>query len=144
MALPWGPMINFLLYLGVSLPLLGLGIFIFLRTTPYKEIALLSLGGEDGDRKKADAAMACAYDTGGKILGLSIVLASAIFHSVNITDLILWGIVGIILQVTAFYLFELFTPFKVVDEIPKGNVAVGIFSSRISFATGLLLAALIS
>jgi putative membrane protein len=81
---------------------------------------------------------------GGKIIGLAIVLSSAIFNSVNIVDLIIWGVVGVVFQVVVFYLFELLTPFRVVAEIPKGNVSVGIFASRLSVATGLLMAALIS
>ncbi|WJH35829.1 DUF350 domain-containing protein [Paenibacillus sp. CC-CFT747] len=40
--------------------------------------------------------------------------------------------------------FELVTPFRVIREIPEGNVAVGIFTSRLSLAAGLLMAALIS
>ena len=43
-----------------------------------------------------------------------------------------------------FYLFEWLTSFKVVSEIPAGNVAVAVFASRLSFAAGLLMAALIS
>jgi putative membrane protein len=72
------------------------------------------------------------------------VLASAIFHAVSLWDLVVWGVVGTVFQVLVFYLFELITPFKVVSEIPKGNVSVGIFASRLSIAAGLLMAALIS
>ena len=52
--------------------------------------------------------------------------------------------IGILFQVLVFYLFELLTPFKVVSEIPKGNVSVALFASRLSLASGLLMAALIS
>jgi putative membrane protein len=72
------------------------------------------------------------------------VLASAVFHSLSLGDLILWGVIGILFQVLVFYLFELLTPFKVVSEIPKGNVSVALFASRLSVASGLLVAALIS
>ncbi|MGH1941428.1 DUF350 domain-containing protein, partial [Acinetobacter baumannii] len=69
---------------------------------------------------------------------------SAVYNSVNLLDLVVWGIIGTLFQVLVFYLFELVTPFRVVSEIPKGNVSVGIFASRLSVATGLLMAALIS
>jgi putative membrane protein len=85
-----------------------------------------------------------AHDLGGKVIGLSIVLASAIYHSVSLWDLVIWGLVGSVFQVLVFYLFELVTPFRVVKEIPAGNVSVAIFTSRLSVATGLLMAALIS
>ena len=90
------------------------------------------------------AAEAAAHDLGGKLLGLTLVLASAIFHSVHIWDLLFWGAVGIVSQVVVAKLFERVTPYRVSQEIPKGNVAVGIFSARLSVAAGLLLAALIS
>jgi putative membrane protein len=140
----WMYLLNFLMYLGVTLPLLAFGIFVFAFTTPYKEYALLREGAETGDSQKVAAAKAAAHDLGGKIIGLAIVLASAIYHSVNLWDLVIWGVVGTVFQVLVFYLFELITPFKVVSEIPKGNVSVGIFASRLSIAAGLLMAALIS
>lgn len=140
----WSNILNFLMYLGVTLPLLGVGIAVFLFTTPYKEFQLIRDGADTTDPQKAAAAKAAAHDLGGKILGLSIVLASAVFHSLSLGDLILWGLIGILFQVLVFYLFELLTPFKIVSEIPKGNVSVALFASRLSLASGLLMAALIS
>lgn len=139
----WANIGNFLLYLGISLPLLALGMRVFMLVTPYPESRLISAGAEE-DRQKAAAAQAAAYDLGGKAIGLAIVLASAIFHAVNVIDLIIWGLIGTAFQVVIYYLYELFTPFKVTAEIPQGNIAVGILSAFLSIATGLLLAALIS
>lgn len=144
MASQWASIMNFLLYLGISLPILALGTYLFMLTTPYKENELITAGADLADRQKVLAAQATAWDIGGKILGQSLVLASAIFHSVSPVDLIIWGLIGAIFQVVVFYLFELITPFTVIREIPKGNVAVGIFSAFVSVATGLILAALIS
>ncbi|MBP2652536.1 MAG: hypothetical protein H6Q73_105 [Firmicutes bacterium] len=135
---------NFLIYLGISFPLLGLGLYVFMRTTPYKEFDLIAKGTDLSDMHKSLAAQAAALDLGGKLLGLALVMASAIYHSVNLVDLAIWGVIGMVFQVIVFYIFEWITPFKVIDEIPKGNVGVGIFSAFISLATGLLLAALIS
>lgn len=137
-------LLSFLSYLGVTLPILAFGIAAFMITTPYNEYKLIREGTATDDPRKMNAAKAAAHDLGGKIIGLALVLASAIFHSVSLLDLAMWGIVGIIFQVAVFYLFELVTPFRVVREIPNGNVSVGIFSSRLSMATGLLMAALIS
>ncbi|WP_282941739.1 DUF350 domain-containing protein [Paenibacillus sp. RC67] len=140
----WDSILNFLIYLGVTVPLLGLGIFLFTITTPYSEFKLIREGGDLSDPSKAAAARASAYDLGGKIIGQTLVLASAVYHSLGLVDLIVWGLIGIAFQVIVFYLFELLTPFKVVVEIPKGNISVGLFSFCLSLATGLLLASLIS
>ncbi|PTM56675.1 DUF350 domain-containing protein [Desmospora activa] len=140
----WPYLLTFLIYLGVSIPILLLGIFIFQLVTPYKEHLLIKEGAETDDPQKMAAAKAAAYDLGGKLLGLTLVLSSAVYHSIDVVDLLIWGVIGIIFQVLVFYLFELITPFKVVAEIPKGNIAVGTFAAFLSIATGLLLASLIS
>lgn len=137
-------LINLLIYLAISLPILGIGIFLFIRLTPFKEAQLIGEGDEIDSPRKVAAAQAAAYTLGGKILGLSLVLASAIFHSVNWLDLALWGCIGIGLQIMLFYIYELITPFKIGQEIPNGNISVGILSAFLSTSIGLLLASLIS
>ncbi|WP_181956640.1 DUF350 domain-containing protein [Paenibacillus piri] len=136
--------VNFLIYLVVTVPLLGVGIVFFIFTTPYSEFQLIREGGQVDDPVKTGAARAAAFDLGGKMLGQTLVLASAVYHSVGLLDLIVWGLVGIAFQIIVFYLFELLTPFKVVKEIPNGNVAVGQFSFILSLVTGILMASLIS
>lgn len=140
----WVNLINFVIYLVISLPLLGIGIFLFICLTPFKEFELIAEGDEVNAPRKVAAAQAAGYTLGGKILGLSLVLASAIFHSVNWLDLILWGCIGIGFQILLFYIYELITPFKVVQEIPNGNISVGILSAFLSTSIGLILASLIS
>jgi putative membrane protein len=140
----WSSILNFLIYVGVTVPMLGVGILFFVFTTPYSEFKLIREGSDITDPAKVGAAKAAAYDLGGKLVGQSLVLASAVYHSVGIVDLIVWGFVGIAFQIIVFYLFELFTPFKVLAEIPKGNVSVGLFSFFLSLTTGLLMASLIS
>ncbi|MCZ8520176.1 DUF350 domain-containing protein [Paenibacillus mucilaginosus] len=135
---------NFLIYLAVTVPLVGVGILFFNLTTPYSEFGLIRDGGELSDPAKVAAGKAAAYDLGGKIIGQVLVLASAVYHSVGVLDLVIWGLLGIAFQIIIFYLFELLTPFKVLAEIPKGNVSVGIFSFCLSVASGLLMASLIS
>ncbi|SMO65597.1 DUF350 domain-containing protein [Melghirimyces algeriensis] len=140
----WSYILNFLSYLGVTIPLVVLGALLFLLTTPYREIQLIKEGADASDSQAFHAAKAAAYDLGGKLLGLCLVLASAIYHSLGLVDLVIWGVIGAVFQVIIFYLFELITPFRIVSEIPNGNVSVGIFTSLLSISTGLLMAALIS
>lgn len=143
MEVQYANLINFLVYLVISLPLLGLGLWLFMVITPYNEYQMISKGGSV-DPIQAASSIAAAYVLGGNVLAVAIVLASAIFHSVNRLDLIIWGIVGIGSQVIFYYLYGLITPFKISLEIPKGNVGAGILSAFFSVALGLLLAALIS
>lgn len=140
----WSSFVNFLTYLVVAIPLLLIGIKIFMLQTPYDEMKMIQEAACCDHSAKDEAGIAIAHDLGGKIVGQALVMASAVFHAVSIGDLVIWGIVGIIFQVLVYYVFEKLTPFKVSEELTKGNIAVGIFSSRLSFATGLILAALIS
>jgi putative membrane protein len=137
--------INFLEYLGVTIPLMVIAVFLFTRTTPYNEFKIMFDGDILDDVRKVSSAKAVAFDLGGKIVGLSLLLASAVFHSVSLWDLIAWGLVGTIFLIVIYWLFEFLTPgIKIRKEIPNGNVAVGIFSFCLSIASGLLLGALIS
>jgi putative membrane protein len=140
----WQSIIDFLIYLGITVPLLGIGILFFVFTTPYSEFKLIREGSNVTDPVKVGAARAAAYDLGGKIVGQALVLASAVYHSIGLLDLVIWGILGIAFQIIVFYLFGLLAPFKVLVEIPKGNVSVGLFSFFLSLASGLLMASLIS
>ncbi|WP_371362165.1 hypothetical protein SRRS_33890 [Sporomusa rhizae] len=136
--------INFLMYLSTAIPLMILGIYVFTHTTPYDDFALIRSGGEVESVGRVDAAIAAALDICGKVLGLTMVIASAIWHAVNISDLFLWGVIGIVVEVLVFCLLRCIVPLKVIEEIPKGNISVGLFSATISVASGLLLAALLS
>ncbi|SDZ20566.1 DUF350 domain-containing protein [Thermoactinomyces sp. DSM 45892] len=137
----WDAFINFFTYLGISIPILVLGVVVFAVTTPYPEFQMLKEASQMDDASKVAAGKAAAYDLSGKILGLTIVLASAILSAQNIVDFIIWGVIGVVFQVLVFYLFHLITPFSVIKEIPKGNVSIAIFSSRISLISSLILAA---
>lgn len=107
----WEQVSNFLLYLVTTLGLIGAGLGIFLIITPYKEMKLIK-EGTSTDVTKVNAAQASAHDLGGKMIGLCVVLASAIYHSANLMELILWGLVAIVAQIVTYYLFGWITPLR--------------------------------
>ena len=126
-------LINFLMYLGVTIPLMAFSVVLFSFTTPYKEFEIMFSGDDLENPRKVAAANAVAFDIGGKVLGLAILLASAIYHSVGLWDLTIWTLTGTVALIIVYWLFELLTPkIKIRYEIPNGNVAVGIFSFCLS------------
>ena len=138
-------LINFLKYLGVTIPLMLFAMMLFTYTTPYKEFQIMASGDDLDNPQKVAAAKAVAFDLGGKVLGVAILLASAIYHSVDLLDMTVWTLTGTVSLIIVYWLFELLTPsIKIHREIPNGNVAVGIFSFCLSIATGILMASLIS
>lgn len=45
--------LNFLMYLGITLPILILGLFVFMVTTPYNEYRLIREGAETSEPQKS-------------------------------------------------------------------------------------------
>jgi len=79
------------------------------------------------------------------MIGLALLLSSAVYHSANIFDLTIWALIGIFLLIVVYFIFELLTPKIIIrQEIANGNMGVAIFSFCLSVSAGLLMAALIS
>ena len=56
----WGYFLNFIYYLGVSIPLVLLGYLLFLWSTPYREIELIRAGADTEDDTKVRAQVGTA------------------------------------------------------------------------------------
>jgi putative membrane protein len=124
-------LLDFLLYLAVSLALLLVGLFLMEITTKVKEFALMAKGNK-----------AASYVLGGRLLGLAIVLYSALANSISLLDMVIWGAVGIAAQIIVFYLTEWLTPrrFNVSQSIEEDNRAVGLFLLLLSVSIGIVIA----
>ena len=124
-------MLDFLLYLAVSLALLLVGLFLMEITTKDKEFALMAKGNK-----------AASYVLGGRLLGLAIVLYSALANSISLLDMVIWGAVGIAAQIIVFYLTEWLTPrrFNLSQSIEENNTAVGLFLLLLSVSIGIVIA----
>jgi putative membrane protein len=124
-------LLDFLLYLAVSLGLLLVGLFLMEVTTKVKEFALMAKGNK-----------AASYVLGGRLLGLAIVLYSALANSISLLDMVIWGAVGIAAQIIVFYLTEWLTPrrFNVSQSIEEDNRAVGLFLLLLSVSIGIVIA----
>jgi putative membrane protein len=123
---------DFLVYLAVSLAFLAVFVAIYLRVTPYREIALIREGN-----------MAASFSLSGAILGFVVPLASAVQHSVSLVDMAIWGVVAMAVQIAAFVVAKMLIPSIAVD-IPANKGAQGFFLGSLSLAVGLLNAACMS
>lgn len=123
---------DFLIYLGVALALLYLFVWIYIRVTPWAEMALIRAGN-----------MAASFSLAGAILGFIVPLSAAVKYSVNIVDMVIWGIIALVVQIVAFIVVKLLVP-TVAQDIEAGNGAQGFFLGTTSLAIGLLNAACMS
>ena len=123
---------DFLVYLAVSLVLLALFIAIYIRITPYREIALIREGN-----------MAASFSLSGSLLGFIVPLAAAVQHSVSLVDMAIWGVIAMVVQIAAFVVVKLLIP-SITQDIPAGKGAQGFFLGSLSLGVGLLNAACMS
>ncbi len=123
---------EFLIYLAIAGVLLAVFIAIYVRITPYHEIALI----RDGN-------MAAAFSLSGTIIGMVLPLSSAIRSSVNLIDLAVWATIALAVQLIVFVIARIALP-NIAQDIPAGKQASGIFLGAISIAAGMLNAAAMS
>jgi putative membrane protein len=123
---------DFLIYLGIAAVLLAVFVAIYVRITPYREIALI----RDGN-------MAAAFSLSGTIIGMVLPLSSAVQNSVNLIDLGVWCTIALAVQLIVFIVARIALP-NIVHDIPAGKQASGVFLGAISVAAGMLNAAAMS
>lgn len=120
---------NFLAYFVTAVVLTAVFVVLYANLTPHREIRLI---------REGNSAAAIAL-TGG-LLGFVIPLASVISHSAVLTDVVIWGIVALVVQVGGFLVARLVLP-HLPQAIEGGNVSDAIFLGGLSLSLGILDAA---
>jgi len=131
----WMAIVATLAYFVVSaiIVILGLLVFEFL-TKKYKDMEEIKNGNT-----------AVALSIAGKVIGICIILAFAIYHSFYLYETVVWGIIGIILQMLAYLIVNNFSSkFSVEDQLMNNNKAVGILSLSVSVGLGFVIGASIT
>jgi putative membrane protein len=121
-----------LLHLVVTLVLLFAGAGVYIMLTPQKEVALVREGN-----------LAAAVSLGGILLGLAIPLAASLKVSANLTDLTLWGVAALVVQLLISRLTDLVLH-GLSRRIQGGEVAAATVLAAVKVATGLVLGAALS
>lgn len=119
----------FLAFFATAAVLTVLFVLIYTRITRHDELALI---------KQNVPAAAVAFS--GSLIGFALPLTSAMDNSVDLIDMILWGIVALVVQLVAYVVVRLFMP-KVSERIESGELAAGIWLGAASLVAGLINAA---
>lgn len=122
-------LIAFASHFASALAFLFVFIAVYIRITPYKEIALIREGNT-----------AAAASLSGAVLGYCIALASSVAHSVDLLDMLVWGSIALFVQLLAFFATRLMLP-DLIKDVPENKLASGIFLGAISLGMGILNAA---
>jgi len=92
---------------AVTLAILAVGIFLYIKITPYDEISLI----RDGNT-------AAAISLSGAILGLAIPLSFSMASSISVWEVMVWGPVTLILQLIAYRFADM-----ILRDLPERIIA---------------------
>ena len=109
--------------------MLGAGLFIYIRITPFDEISLI--------KNKNNAA---AITLGGAIVGFAIPLAASLKTSLNLWDIIIWGVVTLILMLISYRVIDALIR-DLARRVEANEIGPAILLAAIKLAVGLIAAA---
>ena len=112
-----------------SLAALALALAIYVAITPVREFSLIEAGNS-----------AAAISLAGALLGLVIPIGSAIAHSRDLVDLLVWSLVALVAQLIVYAIVSACWR-GVARRIAEGSHAHAIALGAIAIAVGVLNAA---
>jgi putative membrane protein len=121
-----------MLHSSVTIAMLGAGVLIYMKVTPYDDLALIREGN-----------IAAAISLGGAVLGFGLPLAFTMASSITIWEVLIWGLVTLILQLIAYRLSDAILrdlPQRIVD----GEIAPALFLVSIKLAVAAINAAAVT
>mgnify|MGYP006089053285 CR=1 FL=1 len=121
-----------LLHFVVTLGMLGIGVTIYLFVTPYRELDLIRNGNT-----------AAAVSISGAIIGMAIPLAICMATSVNIWDIVIWGVVTLLIQILAYRIGDVLLK-DAPTRIENGEIGAAILIVGIKLAISFINAAAVA
>src|SRR4029078_735062 len=119
----------FLVYFCTALVAVVAYLFVYTRVTPHDELRLI----------RANAA-AAAIAVGLSLLVFALPVVSAIAHSANVWDCLIWSVIALIVQIIVYYVVKI-PERNLSGRIAAGDLAAAIWLGLASLAAGALNAA---
>src|ERR1700742_4237974 len=119
----------FLVYFCTAIIAVAAYLFAYTRVTPHNEFQPI----RDNDP-------AAAIALGLSLLGFTLPVVSAIAHSANVVDCLVWSLVALIVQIVVYYVIKIPVP-NLSAKIAAGEMAPAIWLGLSSLAAGALNAA---
>ncbi len=118
-----------LLHSSVTFLIMGAGLFIYVRITPFDEISLI--------KNRNNAA---AITLGGAIVGFAIPLAASLKTSLNLWDIVIWGLVTLVLILISYRVIDYLVR-DLARRVEANEIGPAILLAAIKLAVGLIAAA---
>lgn len=125
-------LLSYLLYLVSGIVLLAIFAAIYMRFTPYNELALIRAGHS-----------AAALSFAGAMIGFALTLAACAIYHASFIGFIGWAFTAMIVQLLGYVLTTHLIP-NLKQEMLDNNIAVGGFVGAIGLALGILNAGCLS
>ena len=119
----------FLVYFCTAIIAVVIYLLVYTRITPHNEFQLI----RDNDP-------AAAIALGLSLVGFSLPVVSAIAHSANVVDCLIWSLIALAVQITVYFLVKIPVP-NLSTRIAQGELASAIWLGLASLAAGALNAA---
>ena len=119
----------FLVYFCTGLVAVVAYLFVYTHITPHNELTLI----------RANVPSA-AIALGLSLLGFVLPVVSAIAHSANVVDCLIWSAIALIVQIVVFFIVKIPVP-NLSARIEAGELAPAIWLGMASLAAGALNAA---
>ena len=119
----------FLVYFCTAIIAVVAYLAVYTRITPHNEFQLI----RDNDP-------AAAIALGLSLLGFTLPVVSAIAHSANVVDCLIWSLVALLVQVIVYYLVRIPVP-NLSQRIAEGQMAPAFWVGVSSVAGGARFAA---
>ena len=121
-----------LLHFAVTLSILAVGVWLYMLITPHQELALIREGNT-----------AAAVSLSGAVLGLAIPLAFSMSVSVNVLDILIWGVLALAIQLACFWGMDRLMG-ELSQRIDEGELGPAILLAGVKLSVAAVNAAAIS
>ena len=119
----------FLVYFATAIAIVAAFATVYVQVTAHREFALI---------RECNLAAVPAFL--GALIGFVLPLTTAMRHSVNWLDFVIWAVIAAIVQIAAYFLARFLMP-DVSQKIVAGEIAGGAWLGGIALVSGMLNAA---
>ena len=125
-------LLNYLLYLASGIVFMFIFSAIYMRFTPYNELALIRAGHS-----------AAALSFAGALIGFALTLAACAIYHASFVGFMGWAVAAMIVQLLGYVITAYLIP-NLKQQMLDNNIAVGGFVGAIALALGILNAGCLS
>lgn len=115
-------------YLLVVTAIYVIGLTVYVKLTPHKEIALI----QDGN-------IAAAISFSGLVIGLALPLAACLVMKIGLIDVLIWGVVSTLLQLFLFRIADIIFA-GMPQRITDGEIAAATVLTAFKLSGSIILA----